>query len=168
MSGRKVLHVVQSLGTGGLENGVVNLANGIDEARFDLNILCLRYEGELASRLQRRSRVLFDERTAGSIGQSILAVRRLCKERQYDIVHTHGWATLLPGFLGAHLAGIARIINGEHGTSFVDTARRRIAQKILLRLVDGNCSVSGSLRDEMCSIFQVSAAAVTVILNGVD
>lgn len=164
----RVLHVVQSLGTGGLENGIINLVNGIDPERFRIDILCLRYRGELCERLKPDSKVYFREATATSIARSVWAVRRLCRDRKYDIVHTHGFATLLPGFVGARLAGQARVINGEHGTFFVDTARRRNIQRLLLRLVDANCTVSESLRDEMCNLFSLSRERITPIINGVD
>jgi sugar transferase (PEP-CTERM/EpsH1 system associated) len=159
---------VQSLGTGGLENGVINLANGIDRHRYKLDVLCLRFIGELRARLTNDSEVFFDSRTSTSIARSIMSVRHYCRTRKYSIVHTHGWATLLPGFLGARAAGGACTINGEHGTFFADTARRRIAQRLLFRLVDANCTVSRSLRDEMQQIFGDSRAAVSTIVNGVD
>lgn len=164
----RILHVVQSLGTGGLENGVVNLANGIDRDQFNVDILCLRYRGELCERLRPDTTVFFQKNTATSISKSLLAVRRLCRNKGYDIVHTHGFATLLPGFVGARLAGGVRIINGEHGTFFVDTARRRNTQKLLFRLVDANCTVSNSLRDEMGSLFSLPQKRITPIINGVD
>jgi sugar transferase (PEP-CTERM/EpsH1 system associated) len=164
----RILHVVQSLGTGGLENGVINLANGIDRHRYELDVLCLRFIGELRTRLTNHSEVFFDSRTSTSIARSIVAVRHYCRTRKYSIVHTHGWATLLPGFLGARAAGGACTINGEHGTFFADTARRRIAQRLLFRLVDANCTVSRSLRDEMQQIFSHSRATVSTIVNGVD
>lgn len=164
----KILHVVQSLGTGGLENGVVNLANSIDRNRFEIDILCLRYRGDLCERLTSETRVYFEEATATSIATSLLTVRRLCQENDYDIVHTHGFATLLPGFIGARLCGGVRVINGEHGTFFVDTVRRRAIQRVLLRLVDANCTVSSSLRDEMHSLFALPKSRVTPIINGVD
>ena len=164
----RVLHVVQSLGTGGLENGVVNLANGIDRQRFACDVLCLRYIGELRERLIPECRVYFDQRTASSILAAALAVRRLCREGRYDVIHTHGWATLLPGYLGARAAGRTRVINGEHGTFFVDTRRRRLAQKLLFRLVDANCAVSESLRGEMYELFSHPPERVTSIINGVD
>lgn len=164
----RVLHVVQSLGTGGLENGVVNLANRLDHRRFVIDILCLRFVGELRQRLTNGTEVFFEERTADSIALSIQAIRRLCRQRRYEIVHTHGWATLLPGFVGSRLAGRARVINSEHGTFFTDTARRRLLQRALFRLVDGNSTVSASLRSEMQRSFGLPGSSVTTIINGVD
>lgn len=164
----RILHVVQSLGTGGLENGVVNLANKIDRSRYQLDVLCLRFRGELCDRLTSESKVYFDESTATSIPRSLLSVKRHCQDGGYHVIHTHGLATLLPGVIGARLAGNVRIINGEHGTFFVDTARRRAMQKVLFRLVDANCTVSRSLRDEMYSLFRLPKTRIKPILNGVD
>lgn len=163
----RILHVVQSLGTGGLENGVVNLANRIDRRRFVLDVLCLRFIGELAERLTSESKVIYDPATSSSITSSIRSVASLCTRGRYQVVHTHGWATLLPGYIGGRIARV-KVINGEHGTFFTDTRLRRTAQRILFRAVDLNCAVSDSLRIEMQEVFGHPASRVQVISNGVD
>jgi len=164
----RVLHILQSLDTGGLENGVVNLANKIDSRRFDLDILCLRYVGRLRDRLRSDIKVEFDSATASSVTKAAQVVASIVKNGAYDIVHTHGWATLLPGFIGGKVLASAKVINGEHGTFFVDSLRRRVIQKLLFRAVTMNCTVSESLKHEMQSLFSVPETRIQVIINGVD
>ena len=53
-----IVHVVHALGVGGLENGLVNIVNRLDEP-FAHTILCLSRSGRMAERIQnRRVRVI--------------------------------------------------------------------------------------------------------------
>ena len=160
--------MVQSLDTGGLENGVVNLANRIDKSRFNLDILCLRYTGRLRDRLSADVSVEFDPTTASSVAKACRVIADCVNNGSYDVVHTHGWATLLPGFVGGRILGRAIVVNGEHGTFFADSFRRRLLQKLLFRAVATNCTVSDSLRLEMQLLFSVPESQAETIVNGVD
>ena len=46
-----VCHVQTTLRAGGLENGVVNVVNGLDPARFRSTVVCLHDAGALAERI---------------------------------------------------------------------------------------------------------------------
>ncbi len=46
-----VVHLVESLEVGGMENGIVNLANHMDRERFEVSICCLSHPGALAAKL---------------------------------------------------------------------------------------------------------------------
>ena len=43
----RILHIVLSMETGGLENGIVNIINYSNNEKFEMDILCLRAGGEL-------------------------------------------------------------------------------------------------------------------------
>ena len=47
------MHFVETLGVGGMENGVVNIANYIDTASFRNVVCCFGKGGELAKRLRK-------------------------------------------------------------------------------------------------------------------
>ena len=59
-------------------------------------------------------------------------------------------------------------MNGEHGTFILDKLRQRVAQRLLFRLVDANCTVSASLQREMHDLFGIPMERVTPFTNGVD
>src|SRR6476469_4594476 len=48
-----IQHVLLSLEPGGLENGVVNVINGLDEGRFHSSVTCLKRSGPFAARIKR-------------------------------------------------------------------------------------------------------------------
>lgn len=163
----KVLHVVQSLEPGGLENGVVNLVNGLGP-RFEVHIYCVRRVGAFAERISRPGTLIVDGAYRGSIRESVRGIRDFCREREIDLVHTHGWGTFLVGALAAKLARVPRVINGEHGVIYADTLKRRALQCLLMNLVDLNLSVSEDLRREIMGRFWVRGNNIRTIENGVD
>ncbi|MEM7016838.1 MAG: glycosyltransferase, partial [Pseudomonadota bacterium] len=165
----KILHVVLSLETGGLENGIVNITNRVDPARFDMDVLCLRARGELADRITRSdSKVIF----APDAGHGILAgaknVYRACKQGNYHIVHAHGLATMLASWLGGRRAHAPIIINGEHGVLYDESLRRRVLQRWLFNSMDLNLSVSAVLIDDIVRRIGPRADNFRAIINGVD
>lgn len=164
-----VLHIVQSLETGGLENGIVNLINRSDADRFRVDVLCLREKGELADRITNKSsQVFFDGKNKVSITGAVQKVYNASKSGNYHIIHAHGWTTMLAGYIGGKLAGVPVIMNGEHGTLYFDYWHRRLMQRVLFNLMAVNLTVSAALKDEIKQRFSVSNSNFKVIINGVD
>ena len=163
----RVLHVIESLGTGGMENGVVNLVNCHNPDRVIADVLCLRSEGEFAARIPQHQ-LHFDPAVGASILQATKAVAAHCRRGEYHLIHAHSWATLMPAFLGAKLAGNTKFVHGEHGTLYLDNRKRRFIQKMLFNRSDRCLSVSDSLRSEITSILGLEPDRFYVIRNGVD
>jgi sugar transferase (PEP-CTERM/EpsH1 system associated) len=165
----KVLHVVLSLGTGGLENGVVNIINGSDANLFQIDVLCLRSEGELARRIHNeQTNVFFDSSRSQGLNNAISVIREANRNNQYHIIHTHGWATMLAGYLATLFSSQSLVINGEHGTLYFQTWRQRFMQKLLFNRMKINLSVSAALAKEISRRYNVKSERFIPILNGVD
>ena len=165
----KVLHVVLSLGTGGLENGIVNTINGSDQERFKIDVVCLRELGELGERISNPgSKVYFDSSLASGLLNSIKAIRNVHQLNHYDVIHTHGWATMLAGYLAGLLEKDVIVINGEHGTLYYKTVQQRIIQRFLFNRMKINLSVSAALVNEVSRKFKVNRNIFRPILNGVN
>ena len=162
----RVLHIVLSLETGGLENGVVNLVNHADTTVFHVDVLCLRAQGALAQRVPPEQ-VLFTQ-PAVAIAAAIKRIYQVCRAGGYDIVHTHGWATLLAGFIGARLARVPVVINGEHGVLYDQSRLQRWLQRCLFNAVTLNLSVCDDLVKQIAQRFAVDKQLFRVIINGVD
>lgn len=172
MNGRiRVLHLVEHLAVGGMENGLVNLANHFDYNLFDFMICCFRQKGELAERLWNpRAQLLDLHRPPGVHLDAVFGLARLMRRHRVHIVHTHGWgARSLIGLLSATLARVPICVNGEHGQLHVEKRRQFLVQKAMFRLFDDNLSVSEGLKDKIYGQFGLSRNInVTVIPNGVD
>lgn len=165
----KVLHIVLTLGTGGLENGIVNTINGSDQEQFEIDILCLRGSGEMADRIQNpNSQVIYDDQADASLVTAVKLIRRACKAKHYHIIHTHGWATMLAGYIASKFTNTPIVINGEHGTLYFDTWKQRMMQRFLFNRMYLNLSVSRALVNEISQRFKVSVGRFKAILNGVN
>ena len=165
----KVLHVVQSLETGGLENGVVNLMNHADIEQFQIDTLCIRDEGELSKRVDKtKAQVFFDGNKDHGFFTGIKKVMTVCKSGDYHIIHSHGLATLIISFVAKILTGVPVIINGEHGVLYLDSVKRRVLHKLLFTMIDLNLTVSTALADEIKDILNFSPKNFKTIINGVD
>lgn len=164
-----IIHTTESLEIGGLENGVVNIANNLDSERFTTIICCLRRGGPLKERLAPHVRVICLNEELGFHPQSAFSIARICRKESIDVMHTHGWAGgLYCGVIGAHIARVPLIINGEHGVFYLDTKRRRIAQKLLFGLTHTIVPVSLDLKQDIIRLFGVNPAKIVPIINGVD
>ncbi len=163
------MHIMLSLETGGLENGVVNLINHMNPDLFEVSVCCLRKMGNLSERIERSRRKVWLINNGGENSiPSIFRLIKLFKNNKVDIVHTHGWATLLPGFVSAKLSEVPIVINGEHGILIADKKRRVIAQKLLFQMVDCNLTVSKDLVSRISRIFNIDKDNFYPIINGVN
>jgi sugar transferase (PEP-CTERM/EpsH1 system associated) len=175
MSQRKpirVMHVVQSLEVGGLENGVVNLLNRLNDERFSHVICCLTHAGKLAERIDSMEVKLVEAglRT-DRFRFPIIRLRSLVRHWMPDIVHTRGWGAI-DAIIAARLAGVPRVIHGEHGREAEDpegiNCKRKVVRRTLSPLVDRFITVSDDLMRWLTNTVGIAAYKVVRIHNGVD
>ena len=165
----RVLHVVLSMETGGLENGIVNLINNADNSRFIVDVLCLREKGTLADRItNENSQVFFNGNRNQSLVTAAKKIYKSCNEGHYHIVHSHGFTTMLASYLATRLTRTAVLINGEHGTLYYSSMKQRLLQKWLFRSMDINLTVSSELKEKIQQEFSLSFDNFKPIINGVD
>jgi len=160
---------VLSMETGGLENGIVNLVNHADSNLFCVDVLCLREKGELADRITNPdSQVIFDNNRDHSLLIAIKKIYKACKSGQYQIVHSHGFTTMLASYIAGKLAGVPKIMNGEHGTLYHSSAKHRLMQRFLFSKMEMNLTVSEDLKREILDKFSLKKDNFRPIINGVD
>jgi glycosyltransferase involved in cell wall biosynthesis len=109
----RVLHVVLSLAQGGMENGVINVANRLDPEAFDLRFCCLERRGEFADRLLRPKISVLDKPPGKSL-RTVWRLNRLIARERPHVLHTHNLAPLIYG-AAATLRGLTcPILHGVH------------------------------------------------------
>lgn len=164
----KVCHVINRLDIGGMENGVVNLCNKLDRSKFSPIICCLKGIGPMAQRLQPHVKVVDMKFKEGKAPFRPLILAGFFRKIKPDVVHTHSWGGgSYSGILGAKLANVPVIINGEHGTFYLKPHQVFI-QRILAFLCNDILSVSHSLKRRLKTEVRISPNRVSVIPNGVD
>lgn len=162
-----VMHVVWNLRAGGSENGIVNVVNGLDRARFRPSVCSCRPVDAFARRLAPHVDLFAFRRADGNDPQFILQLLALLRRERPDIVHTHGWGTLVEGYLAARLAGVPIIVHGEHGTIRTRPLAVKVQRSIWSR-IDRVLSVSSGLSARMAAEIGFALSDIQTIRNGVD
>jgi sugar transferase (PEP-CTERM/EpsH1 system associated) len=163
------MHVIGTLGHGGLEQGVLKIATGLDPARFEQTICTIWSLDYMPAR--QDIRVIPLNRSAknpGFITRDLLSL--FARERPH-IVHSRNW-TSIEAVLAARLARISAVVHSEHGRDVLplssEPLRRRLFRRLCYRLADRVFAVSRELKQEFVSALGISPNLFRVIYNGVD
>jgi glycosyltransferase involved in cell wall biosynthesis len=168
-----IVHVIHSLGPGGAEHTLVDLAREAPEHGMDLNVVSLMPLG--SNPYPRR----LAELGAGvhSLGLSsrwdprgLARGARLIGSLQPDVIHTHlkhadlvgAWAARR---LGVPMASTLHLI--ENAPTALGRAKRSLAAQARLRMADRTIAVSNALRDWYVDAFPVDPNRVVCLPNGV-
>ena len=164
----RICHVVLSLQPGGLENGVVNVINGLDPRAFVSTVCCLKEKGEFAQRIRAQSCEIleFGLERGNNLGLPLRLAREFRRLRP-DIIHTRNAEAFFYGAAAAKLAGIP-VIHSEHGRVFPEKWHRAWVQKVMLRGVAAAFAVSRQLADDMVTQIGVPPGRFQVLYHGVD
>jgi sugar transferase (PEP-CTERM/EpsH1 system associated) len=167
-----IAHVVYSLGTGGLENGLVNIINRMPEARYRHAIVCLTEAGEFANRITRPGVPVIS--LYSGQGHSFGMYWQLWKTLRAlnpTIVHTRNLATLEAQIPARLLSGV-KTVHGEHGRDVFDlegkNRKYNLLRKIIRPIVGRYITISKDLKRWLMETVGVSKRRVVQIYNGVD
>lgn len=173
MKSLKALHVIGGGEFGGAERHILNLANAADPKEVMFLICCL-FEApfaQIAKRAGLEIEVLpmhhkFDFKVTPQL-------TALIKEKNIDLVHTHGVRGNLLGRLAARLAGGVPVITTVHSllsrdypgflTRQVNLCLERMGWGMTAHFI----AVSQSLRQELIK-WGIPADKVTTVYNGLD
>jgi sugar transferase (PEP-CTERM/EpsH1 system associated) len=165
----RVVHVLHSFGTGGLEKGVATLTRHGSED-IEHVILCLTVSGDSARLLRPGTPVLELHKPAGNSFRFLWRLSRALKDLAPDLVHTRNWSGM-DGIIAARLAGIRSVVHGEHGWGMDDpdgrSPRRVRVRRLLARWVREFTCVSRAMEQWLKETIRVNRT-VTQIYNGVD
>jgi sugar transferase (PEP-CTERM/EpsH1 system associated) len=167
-----IAHVVFRLDYGGLENGVVNVINGLPEAEFRHAIVALTVATEFRHRIRRADvSVHALGKRAGNDPAMLVRLFKLLRSLRPAIVHTRNLATI-EGALLARLAGAAVRIHGEHGWDVHDpegtSPKYRALRKLLNPAITRFVAVSSELERWLVETVGIAPGKVERICNGVD
>jgi sugar transferase (PEP-CTERM/EpsH1 system associated) len=166
------MHVIYRLGTGGLENGLVNLINHTPPNRYRHAIVSLTDSTNFQERIKRQdvSVTSLHKRDGQDFGAYGRLRQVLCGLRP-DIVHTRNLGTM-EYLVPATLFGIRVRIHGEHGRDVYDPDGLNFKYNLLRRairpFVHRYIAVSTELADWLVDTVGVRRDRVQRICNGVD
>lgn len=166
----RILHLVTSLEPGGLENGVVNLANQLDPLRFETSIACIERIGQFSQRLGENTALTCLDKPSGFRVKAIAKLARLISRTRPHIIHTHDLGPLIYGTLANLASGnSAVVLHGEHAQLRTDekTTKRILIRKACYQICGMAHTVSSELRSDLTDN-GLPNNKIRVILNGVD
>ncbi|MGZ4961611.1 MAG: glycosyltransferase [Limisphaerales bacterium] len=164
----KIMHVVLSLEPGGMENGVVNVARGLDPKEYEIHAACLERGGAFIERLPEPQNVSILNKQPGFSWRTVFALAKLISKVKPDVIHTHNLGPLIYAALATLLGTTRNILHGEHGFPQSQRTPESLRQRrFFYRACKKVHAVSAGLRDELIQ-FGMPGYKIETILNGVD
>ena len=168
----RIMHVIDSLGKGGLENGLVNLIERLDSERFEHVVYAIRRLGANADRLRNHDvRVICLGKKDTGFPLQVGALTRGIREIRPDVVHCRNWAAV-EAVMAVRWVRSCAVVHSEHGLESNANAkepwRRTCFRRLAYELADRVVSVSFHLRDLHARRTGFAAHKIAVIHNGVD
>lgn len=167
-----LVHIIFTLGTGGLENGLVNIINRCPTSRYRHAIICLSHAEDFSQRLTAQDVEVIEihKKPGHDLGMYWRLWRHL-RRLQPAIVHTRNLAALETQILGLLLPGCKRV-HGEHGRDIhdLDGSNRKYnrLRRLLGPLIHRFVAVSQDLSQWLVNTVGIPADKVIQIYNGVD
>lgn len=165
----KVLHLLASLPVGGAEDLVAAIVRGLDPERFAAGVACLGFPGPVGEELRAAGypvHYLGLEVKHTSMWRLVAAVRRLLKELQPDILHTHLYHPNLYGRLAALGLGIP-VVAAVHNSYTRVKFHRRVWNFLLGRAADRILVGSAQVRDDVRHYDGVPASRLLLLPYGI-
>ena len=167
-----VAHVIHRLGTGGMENGLVNLINRMPPERYRHVIICLQGFTDFRQRIQRKDVAILDVgQRDGHDPMSYFRLYKILRELKPDILHTRNLSALESQVVGA-LARIKGRVHGEHGRDIYDlhgkNRKYKLLRKLIQPMIGHYIAVSRDLAAWLQDAVGISQHKITQIYNGVD
>ena len=167
-----VVHIIYTLSTGGLENGLVNIINRSPPDRYRHVIICLTTADDFAQRITAKGvEVIELNKQEGHDFRSYWRLRKLLRVLRPDIIHSRNLAALEAQLCGLGIGGVKRV-HGEHGREIndLDGSNRRylLFRRFMRVFIDRYITVSRDLEIWLHTNVGVAERKVTQIYNGVD
>ena len=167
-----IAHIVHRLDYGGLENGLVNLINGLPQDSYRHVIICMTTASDFQQRIRRPEVAVHElHKASGKDPAAYLRLWRLLRKLRPAAVHTRNTG-VIDCQIVARLAGVPRRIHGYHGWDMDDLTGTDPGRNRLRRLCDPFVHhyvvVSRQIGAWLTGTLGVAPTRLTHICNGVD
>jgi sugar transferase (PEP-CTERM/EpsH1 system associated) len=164
----RVLHVLNTLQTGGAEYLVLNVAKSFDRARFEMLVCSLGGDGEIGDELRKLGIPVFVlNRREGLDPLLVPKLVRLIRRERVKMVHTHNVAPWMYAGMAARLA-LARVCHTEHSNLFADQKALKRVERFLGKISKAVICDGDDVRRQLVDEQHLSPRNVVTIYNGVD
>ncbi|MDH3692117.1 MAG: TIGR03088 family PEP-CTERM/XrtA system glycosyltransferase [Gammaproteobacteria bacterium] len=167
-----IAHVIFRLDVGGLENGLVNLINGLPPDRFRHAIICINDFTNFKNRIQCDDvEIIAIHKKPGTDLLALWRLYKVFRRLKPKIVHTRNLAAL-DALLPAFLARVRGRIHSEHGWDINDlngqNRKLRWLRRMHSPLVHRYIALSKDLQRYLIEKVGIDADRIDQLYNGVD
>jgi glycosyltransferase involved in cell wall biosynthesis len=163
----KVGFVIWSLGLGGAERVIMQLATGVNRQKFEPVILCLNDAGPFAAEMEENGISVHAFNKRGAVDFKMLfKMIKFIRTEKIQILHTHLWGANVWGRLAARFAGIPVVIT-EHNVDVWKKGIHRIIDKVLSPFASKVITVSDEVK-KFYTDWGLPESKLVTVYNGVD
>ncbi len=168
----RVMHVVNDLGRGGTEFGVLKVMGGLSSGFFE-HRLCTtrRFDPDFVKTYELKDILHVAGSSREGLQFPLFRLWKIFRQYRPHIVHTRNWGGL-EAVPAARLAGVPVVIHSEHGyevSSLLGIPRRqRVFRWMAYAMADKVFAVTRELREYHARQAWVRPDSIEVIPNGVD
>ena len=167
-----IAHIIFRLDYGGLENGLVNIINGLPEDEFDHAVIALEDVRDFRQRIRRPGVQLFAlNKRPGKDPRAYLKLYRLLSALRPTVAHTRNLGTIEGAFV-ARIAGVPFRVHSEHGWDQFDphgtNRKHRILRRLVSPAIDRFVALSREIEEWLRDSIGIRRDKLVRICNGVD
>lgn len=166
----RVCHVSMSLQTGGLERLLVDFSRFHDRHRFAMQFVALSGNGQPADDIRAAGcpvRVLNESVKIRKL-RTVVELAKVLRAERIQVVHTHNTYAHFYGSLAAKLAGVAVIVNTQHGRGCGKGWKAKWQFRIANRLTQQIVGVSRDAAQLCQHDDPISREKMIAIWNGIN
>ena len=167
---KKILHLVYSMGCGGLEKVIVNLINGSKGYSCEHIIVTLTPEHELVSLIDGNVSVFCVNKKPGKDIHCHWRLYKLFRKLRPDVLNTYNFGTIEYQMV-AKMAGIHLGIHSDHGRGGDDSlgknGRNNLVRRFMSRFIDVYVVVSKDLYYWVKNDIRIESKQIKIVQNGV-
>ena len=163
----KIGFVIWSLGLGGAERVIMQLATGVDRDRFEPIILCLNDKGAFSDEMEEQGVRVHAFNKKGALDfKMLINMIKFIRSENISILHTHLWGANVWGRLAGFMTHIPVIIT-EHNVDVWKKGLHRIIDISLSPLSSKVITVSDEVKKFYIN-WGLPAKKIVTVYNGVD
>jgi glycosyltransferase involved in cell wall biosynthesis len=167
------MHVLDSLGFAGMEQGVIRLVNGLSSNSFE-SVICVLRTMQLGVEKAVSPKVAIEVLGPSGAGFQPRSVIRLAKtigRLQPDIIHSHNYGSYIYTAMARVMNNTGQFVHGEHGRESPEWRLSR-AQRVFISGTKGRVNwfttVAEHLVGDLSRTWGVGREKIVALQNGVD